>query len=412
MSVLRKGEGRQGALRVLLVAPEGHRAEVLVSLQGLPEPPLEITEKSPDAVAASSNGNGNGNGHAPPDVVMVVFNGDEEKSLSYLQQVGEHEPRPAIFALLRERSPSLMKRVLRAGADELLFLPLDTGDATRALLKISESRRREDQTGMGTVVSLVSLVGGVGVSSLAGNLALALRYALDKRVAIIDLDLQASALSMFLNIEPDRTVMALTEGEKKIDSIQLEGALSKHSSGIYLLAAPKRIEDSELVTDGAVGNVIEIMRQLFDYVIVDSGTHIDAGKVAAWERSQHLFYVLDQSIGAARCAWRFVDLCGRLGLNNLEPAFIISRFIPNHPISEEQLSHTLARPIYAKIPRDEKVLERVQLSAQDLWQVAPNSPLTKAVEEMSRKLDGVLDRDSNRNGSIVSRLFSSFSARG
>ena len=409
---MRKGEARHGALRVLLVAPEAHRAEVLVSLQGLPEPPLEITEKSPDAIGASGNGNGNGNGHLPPDVVMVVFNGDEEASLSYLQEVGEHEPHPAIFALLRERSPSLMKRVLRAGADELLFLPLDTGDATRALLKISESRRREDQTGMGTVVSLVSLVGGVGVSSLAGNLALAMRYALDKRVAIIDLDLQASALSVFLNVEPDRTIMALTEGEKKIDSIQLESALSKHSSGIYLLAAPKRIEDSELVTDSAVGNVIEIMRQLFDYVIVDCGTHIDAGKVAAWERSQHLFYVLDQSIGAARCAWRFVDLCGRLGLNNLEPAFVISRFVPNHPISEDQLSHTLARPIYAKIPRDEKVLERVQLSAQDLWQVAPNSLLTKAIEEMSRKLDGVIDRDSNRNGSIVSRLLNSFSARG
>jgi pilus assembly protein CpaE len=416
VSVLRTGEGKWGALRVLLVAPEAHRAEVLASLQALPEPPLEITEKSPDALGAAANGNGNGangNGHAIPDVVMVVFNGDEEESLNYLQGVGETEPRPAIFALLHERSPGLMKRVLRAGADELLFLPLDTGDATRALLKISESRRREDQTGMGTVVSMVSLVGGVGVTSLAGNLALALRYGLDKRVGVIDLDLQASALSVFLNVEPDRTVMALTEGEKKIDSIQLESALSKHSSGIYLLAAPKRIEDSEMVTDGAIGNVIEIMRQLFDYVIVDCGTHIDASKVAAWERSQHLFYVLDQSIGAARCAWRFVDLCGRLGLNNLEPAFVISRFVPNHPISEDQLSHTLARPIYAKIPRDEKVLERVQLSAQDLWQVAPNSPLTKAVEEMSRKLDGVEDEEeSAHGGSIVSRLLSSFGARG
>lgn len=416
MSVLRKGEAKRGALKVLLVAPEAHRAEVLASLQALPEPPLDITEKSPDALGASGNGNGNGNGHGSglaPDVVMVVFNGDEEESLNYLQGVGETEPRPAIFALLQERSPGLMKRVLRAGADELLFLPLDTGDATRALLKISESRRREDlQTGMGSVISLVSLVGGVGVTSLAGNLALALRYSLDKRVAVIDLDLQASALSVFLNVEPDRTVMALTEGDKKIDSIQLESALSKHASGIYLLAAPKRIEDSELVTDSAIGNVIEIMRQLFDYVIVDCGTHIDATKVAAWERSQHLFYVLDQSIGAARCAWRFVDLCGRLGLNNLEAAFVISRFISNHPISEEQLSHTLARPIYAKIPRDEKVLERVQLSAQDLWQVAPNSPLTKAVEEMARKLDGVGDADSSRNGSIVSRFLSSFGTRG
>ena len=416
MSVLRKGEEKRGALKVLLVAPDAHRATVLASLQGLPEPPLDITEKSPDGHDAAGNGNGNGNGksHVPvkPDVVMVVFNGEEEESLNYLQGVAEKEPRPAIFALLQERSPSLMKRVLRAGADELLFLPLDTGDATRALLKISESRRREDRTVGGTVISLVSLVGGVGVTSLAGNLALAMRYSLDKRVAVIDLDLQASALSVFLNVEPDRTMMALTEGDKKIDSIQLEGALSKHSSGIYLLAAPKRIEDSEMVTDAAIGNVIEIMRQLFDYVIVDCGTHIDATKVAAWERSQHLFYVLDQSIGAARCAWRFVDLCGRLGLNSLEPAFVISRFTANHPISEDQLSHTLARPIYARIPRDEKVLERVQLSAQDLWQVAPNSPLTKNVEEMARKLDGVSDEGASRNGSIVSRLFGSFGGRG
>jgi len=414
VSVLRKGEEKRGALKVLLVAPDAHRATVLASLQGLPEPPLDITEKSPDGHDAAGNGNGNGKSHVPvkPDVVMVVFNGDEEESLNYLQGVAEKEPRPAIFALLQERSPSLMKRVLRAGADELLFLPLDTGDATRALLKISESRRREDRTDGGTVISLVSLVGGVGVTSLAGNLALAMRYSLDKRVAVIDLDLQASALSVFLNVEPDRTMMALTEGDKKIDSIQLEGALSKHSSGIYLLAAPKRIEDSEMVTDVAIGNVIEIMRQLFDYVIVDCGTHIDATKVAAWERSQHLFYVLDQSIGAARCAWRFVDLCGRLGLNNLEPAFVISRFTANHPISEDQLSHTLARPIYARIPRDEKVLERVQLSAQDLWQVAPNSPLTKSVEEMARKLDGVSDAGASRNGSIVSRLFGSFGGRG
>src|SRR5208282_5229265 len=142
---------------------------------------------------------------------------------------------------------------------------------------------------------------------------------------------------------------------RKLDSIQLESALSKHASGIYLLAAPKRIEDSELVSDTTVGAILDLMRQLF--------------------------YVLDQSIGAARCAWRFVDLLGRLGLPRVEPNFILSRFVSGHPISEEQLSHTLAQSIHTRIPRDEKVLERVQLSAQDLWQVAPNSPLAKSIED-------------------------------
>ena len=404
-SLGKKNDGRHGGLKVQLVGQgDDHRTEVRDALAALGDPVLNINEIEPDPDAATD---------VNFDVTMVVFNGNDELSLSYLNTRAGQEPRPALFALLHDRSPDLMKRVLRAGADELLFLPLDPGDATRALLKISETRRREEvHVGGGTIVSLVSLIGGTGVTSLAANLALALRYAFDKRVAVVDLDLQTGGLSVFLNLEPERTIMTLTEGTRKLDSIQLESALSKHASGIYLLAAPKRIEDSELVTDATVGATLELMRQLFDFVIVDCGTHIDSNTVAAWERSSHLFYVLDQSIGAARCAWRFVDLVGRLGLQGIEPNFILSRFVPGHPITEDQLSHTLAQSIHTRIPRDEKVLERVQLSAQDLWQVAPNSPLAKSVEDLARRLEvGNEVPDADSSNSLVSRLLNVIGAR-
>jgi pilus assembly protein CpaE len=401
--VLSKKDGRRGALRVRLVGKgEETRLEVRAALAGLVDPALDITESEPDLTAVADGST---------DVSMVVFNGDQELELSYLSSQSAVESRPVLFALLQDRSPELMKRVLRAGADELLFLPLDPGEITRALLKISETRRREDVDDGGTIISLVSLIGGTGVTSLSANLALALRYAFNKRVAVVDLDLQTGGLSVFLNLEPERTIMALTSEERKLDSIQLESALSKHTSGIYLLAAPKKIEDSELVSDTTVGSILDLMRQLFDFVIVDCGTHIDANTVAAWERSQHLFYVIDQSIGAARCAWRFVDLCGRLGMANIEPNFILSRFVPNHPISEDQLSHTLAKSLYAKIPRDEKVLERIQLSAQDLWQVAPNSPLAKCVEELARRLEVGAEMAAHNSNSLVSRLLNAIGAR-
>jgi pilus assembly protein CpaE len=404
-SLGKKNDGRQGGLRVQLVGQgDERRTEVRDALAALGDPALNITEVEPDPTAALDTA---------VDVTMVLFNGNDELSLSYLNARAGQEPRPVLFALLHDRSPDLMKRVLRAGADELLFLPLDPGDATRALLKISENRRREEvHVGGGMIVSLVSLIGGTGVTSLAANLALALRYTFDKRVAVVDLDLQTGGMSVFLNLEPERTIMALAEGTRKLDSIQLESALSKHASGIYLLAAPKRIEDSELVTDATVGATLDLLRQLFDFVIVDCGTHIDANTVAAWERSSYLFYVLDQSIGAARCAWRFVDLVGRLGLPDVEPNFILSRFILGHPISEDQLSHTLAKPIFTRIPRDEKVLERVQLSAQDLWQVAPNSPLAKSIEDLARRLEvGTEATDADSQNSLVSRLLNVIGAR-
>lgn len=404
-SLGKKNDGKHGGLKVQLVGhSDEHRIEVRDALTALGDPVLNIEEIEPDPDATPDLAH---------DVTMVVFNGNDELSLSYLNSRAGQEPRPVLFALLHDRSPDLMKRVLRAGADELLFLPLDAGDATRALLKISETRRREEvHVGSGTIISLVSLIGGTGVTSLAANLGLALRYAFDKRVAVVDLDLQTGGMSVYLNLEPERTIMALVEGTRKLDSIQLESALSKHASGIYLLAAPKRIEDSELVNDATVGATLDLMRQLFDFVIVDCGTHIDSNTVAAWERSSNLFYVLDQSIGAARCAWRFVDLVGRLGLQGIEPNFILSRYIPTHPITEDQLSHTLAASIYTRIPRDEKVLERVQLSAQDLWQVAPNSPLAKSVEDLARRLEVGAERtDADSSNSLVSRLLNVIGAR-
>lgn len=406
MSVLgTKNDATHGALRVLLVGEaEDRRTEVRLALAALGDPALEIIEAAPGANGA--------NGGPSPDVTMVLFNGgNEEASLSHLQAQSDVPNRPVLFALLQERSPVLMRRVLRAGADELLFLPLDPGDATRALLKISETRRRAEREAGGVVVSMVSTVGGVGVTSLVANLALALRYALNKRVAVVDLDLQTGGLAVVLNLEPERTIMQLGEGERRLDSIQLESALTKHPSGVYLLAAPKRIEDSELVSDRTVGAALELMRQLFDFVVVDCGGYIDENAVAAWERSDYLFYLLDQSIAAARCAWRFVDLFTRLGLSGVEPSFILSRFQAHHPISEEQITHTLGRPIYAKVPRDEKVLERVQLRALDLWQVGQGSPLARAVEELARRLASGGEAAAENSGSLVSRLISALGGR-
>src|SRR5208282_6572359 len=140
-------------------------------------------------------------------------------------------------------------------------------------------------------------------------------YHCQKQAAIVDLDFQSSDLSVLLNLEPEHTIVDIADSSKKLDSIRLESALTKHSSGLYLLAAPKRIEDGEAVSADQVGAALDLMRQLFDFVVVDCGRNLNEITVAVWERSDHLYYVLNQSIGAVRCAWRFLDLFGRLGIN-------------------------------------------------------------------------------------------------
>ncbi len=365
-------------MKVMLVGDAGEqRAQLKTVLAALAEPELEIVEGEAATAANLSE-----NAVSPPDAIMVMVDGNEEAALGYLQDQALHTPRPTLLAVLTARAAGLMKRALRAGADEILFMPLDPGEATRALLKISEARWRTERRAGGMVISVTSLVGGVGVTSLAANLALAL-VSLHQRVALVDLDLQTGGLGVFLNIDPEVTIMPLVRLDRKLDSIQLESALTKHSSGVYLLAAPKRIEEGELVSDITISTVLDLIRQLFDYVIVDCGDHVDENGVAAWERSEHLFYVLDQSIAAARCAWRFIDLFERLGLTALEPHFILDRYNPSHPLTEKAIEATLAKPIYARIPSDDRTFETIEMKAQDLFQVAPASPVAHAMLELA-----------------------------
>jgi len=403
-----KAEGHHAALNIRLIGEsEERRSEVKGVIAAIDDPPLEISEGLPE-VDNPSNGDGP---LVPPDVVMVIFNGNEEASLTFLQAQADSSPRPTVFAILGERSPGLMRRVLRSGADELLFMPLIQEDVVRALLKISETRRRAERHQGGVILSVTSLVGGVGATSLAANLALALHKNMEKRVALVDLALQTGGLSVYLSLEPDRTVLPLARLEKKLDSIQLESALTKHDSGVYLLAAPKRIEDAEIVSDVLIGSVLDLMRHLFDFVIVDCGTHVDENSVAAWERSSDVVYVLDQSIGATRCAWRFIDLFGKLGIRDAELRFVLNRFDTHHPITEKQIAHTLARPIYARIPREDKALERVLLSGEDLWKVAPNGPLARAVDELAHRLSGP-EEPVQQEAGLIARLFSAVATRG
>jgi pilus assembly protein CpaE len=394
---------------LLLGSTEQRRADARTELESIADPkltvtglPLPATPRNGDEPYSAAAGE--------PDVVMLLMseNENEEDGLSYLQTVARRATRPSLFAILVEHSPDLMRRAMRAGADELLFLPLVPSDVTRALIKVAETKRRSENREGGIVCSITSLMGGSGVTSMSVNLALAMCRELGRTVALVDLDLQAGMLSIQLNLRPENTIAALVRPELALDSIQLRATLTRHSSGVFVLAAPKQVEEAELVSAETVTSIIKLMRQMFDVVIVDCGHSITEQSLAAWEQSDHLLYILDQSIGGARCAWRFIHLFERLKMAGVHAHFVLGRYVSNYPITPEQIVQTLARPIYGVICSDDKAMDRVQLSGEDLWQVAPKSPLTRSVVALARKLANVTDNGvAEKPRGLVTRLFPS-----
>lgn len=401
MATLREGSDHRRTMTVQVVgAVQQERDDVRRALEGSGDRLVEVSESAPDSSET---------GAAQPDLAMVIFDEDEAPALGYLQSHSAAPSHPQQFALMHEPSAVLMRGALRAGADEILFLPLNPDDVDRALLKFSEQQRKPSDGGY--ICSVTSLTGGVGITTLSGNLALALNYALDKRVAVVDLNLQNSGMSVFLHLQPAQTMIALADLSQTLDSIKLEAALTKHPSGIYLLAAPKGFEEAVQVTHAMVETILDLMRQLFDYVVVDCGPHIDENTVAALERSDELLDVIDQSLSSARIAARFMEWFSRLGFRAVEPRLVVDRFDVHSEVTLAEIDKRGGRAVFATIPRDEQVAERLQLHAEDLWQLAPGSGLARAMENLAGRLASPGEPRGEPSANFVARFFTSIGAR-
>lgn len=384
---------------------DAERAAVRTALGEITEPKLEIADPSASPQASTANGAGT-------EVVMTVLGDEPEGWTTQLQDWAGREPRPPLVALISSHSAETLRMALRAGAEEVLVLPVDSNELTRCLVKISETHQNAGLS-RSTTLSLVSVAGGVGVSALTVALGFAIRRLTKKQVALVDLGLQCSALSAILDLEPEHSISELADPTSAIDSIRLESVLCKHDSGLQLLAAPKRIEEAEMISAATVATTLKLMDELFDFILIDCGHSLNEGSVAAWERSQHLLYVVDQSVTSVRPAQRFLHLFERLQLKSVKPEFLLNRFDPDNPITADKIEMALRRSIITRLPRDEESFAKAQITGGDLFVAAPNSSVRLGVESLAGRLcGGAIGVNEVSRRSIFARLFSAVRPQG
>jgi pilus assembly protein CpaE len=338
-------------------------------------------------------------------VLMVIL--DENSQDGWRHELRSHNPDgrfAIVLALVSNPSPVALRTALRAGADDVLPMPPAPAEVFHSLFRVSVLSRRNEGMEEKIVCSLVSVSGGVGVSHLSVNLGLAIHRLFAKRTVVVELDLQAAPLAVLLNAEPEHTIAELSDPTSAVDSIRLESVLCKHDSGLYWLAAPGRIEEAELVSAATVEATLKVLREIFDVVLIDCGTHLSESSVVCWERSDHLLYVVDQTVTAIRAAQRFLELYQRLGLKHIEPSFVLNRYVAAGSITLAHIDAALRRPIFAVLPRDDRSLAEQQITGQDLWSVASAAQLRESVEDLARKLYDGGGAEAARAPSLLGKL--------
>jgi pilus assembly protein CpaE len=393
---------RRGSLNISLVGgTPAQRTELRESLMALSDLKMDVREISAPGQAPAQ-------GDAVR--ILMIFL-DEDADL------WSEEMRPwiasgnwsQVTAVVGRRTPAAVREALSAGANEVLFMPLDPVDVARSLWTVSEVSRSSGGQVSKAAYALVSVSGGVGVSTLTVALGLALRRLTQKPVVLADLALQSASLAAILDLESIHSIGELADPTTSVDSIRLESATSKHASGLYLLGAPARIEDGEMVSPGTIETTIGVMLQLFDYVLIDCGHHVNEGSVAAWERAGNVLYVLDQSITAVRATQRFLDLFERLKLKQVTLDLLLNHYRPAHSVSLEKIQAALRRPVAFCIPHDDAALAATEAQGDGLSSLPPGSPMLLAVERLAETLIGVARDNGAHKQGVFSRLMNAMS---
>ena len=207
--------------------------------------------------------------------------------------IREHTRSPVVI-LASGESTALLEEALDAeGVADVLLLPQLTENVVFALRKAAHAGRRLMADGAslgrhGRIVTVFSPKGGTGKTVTATNLAASFAKHEHKRTLLLDLDLQFGDAAIMLGIEPEKTIYDLVVAPGELDSEKLAGYITKHTCGLDILPAPLRPEDAELVTEAKLARLLEVARESYDTIVVDTSPFFHGPMLATLDRTDEL----------------------------------------------------------------------------------------------------------------------------
>jgi pilus assembly protein CpaE len=323
-----------------------------------------------------------------PDLVIVELAADEAAGpdgspAKVVEALARAFPDATVFATGSSVSADFVIQAVRAGAVEFLRRPVQRDDIAAALEKrLRLHRGSQPPARAGRITSVFSTKGGLGVTTLATNLAVCLAERAPGSTILIDLDTRQSDTATFLNLRQTYSVLDALENLERLDESLLHGLLVKHASGLLVLPGPTRIERSQLPAD-RVQTALEIIRSHFGHVVLDLRHDFDPGTIAALEASDTIVYLTSLTVSALRSGSAGLAALRHLGLNLQRLKIVVMRDGTGEDVTLKHAQEALGLPIYWRTPSDYSTVVSSINSGEPVVTAAPRSKIAKNLRELA-----------------------------
>ncbi len=320
------------------------------------------------------------------DVMMPNMNGYET-----CQRLRENPKTAQIPILLLTALNNLESKIkgFEAGADDYLSKPYEPDELVarvNVLLRRKtapvEPRRTLEKTGK--VVGVFSLRGGAGVTSIAANLATGLAQLWNKETALVDLALTAGQAALMLNLPLRNTWADLAHMDTgEIDQEVLSQTLRSHPSGVHILSAPRRVEESELIDAAKVSRVLEILQTSYDYIVLDLPHNFAETTLAGLDVAEEILVVLAPELASVRSTAMALEVFETLNYSLDSTHLILNWVFERQGLSKADIEAGLNYAIDTTIPfSSDKFVRAINFGSPPVLE-APESPLGVIFEDLA-----------------------------
>jgi len=318
-------------------------------------------------------------------VVIIDLDSDPEYALELVEGISA-DGFATVMVYSESADPELLVRCMRAGAREFLTLPLEQGVVEEALVRAAGRQPvvRTTKKPTGKLFAFVGSKGGAGATTVACNFAVALAKESQEKTLLIDLDLPLGDAALNLGITAEFSAVDALEAADRLDAQFLSQLLVKHSSGLWMLAAPGRFIAYQAANE-AIDQLLNVARYEFENVVVDLGSQMEMMETAAYREASTVYLVTQSGIPELRNSNRLIREFFTAAVPKLE--IVLNRFESRgQSVPEEHITKALTRPAQWKIPNDYAAVRNMQISATPL--VLTDSPISRQIRKMVSAVTG------------------------
>jgi pilus assembly protein CpaE len=317
-----------------------------------------------------------------PDVVIVdaLLQG-RVSGQQVAEQIRRAEPQVGVIMLTVPQNP--VREDTERGIDAVLKMPFTGFDLTTMIRKVGETRAVESARSTSLVVSLFSPKGGVGRTTLAYNLAVSLGQS--SKVCLIDGSLQFSDLRGLLRV-PAVAPSIVNLPTDRIREQDVTEVMWRDPSGIDILLAPPRVEMAEMVTTRDVEKVLSLLRQLYEFVIIDTRAALSDDVLVFLDSADIILQILTYDSMAIRSLAMSAETFTAIGYPQSKLTTVLNRADASGGFDKSDVEQALGNKIDFEVVSDGRLVLASNNEGIAFVSSSPDSPIAQGVRRIAESL--------------------------